>query len=297
MVELSHLTRPGMARILVKVEGCNPTGSKKDRLAREVITAARRDGRLQPNQAVVEYSGGSTGTSLAFVCAALGHPLFIVSSDAFSAEKRAHMSAFGAQVLLVPSDGGTITERLIKSMIARAHEVAESERAFWTDQLNNSDATRGYQGLGKEIWEGSGRQVDAIVDCVGTAHGIMGVAKVLRAENTTLWVVAVEPAESPFLSTGQTGGHRIEGIGLGFRPPAWDDSLVDEVVAVSSEDAHAMARRLATEDGLFAGPSTGASVVAALRLAERLGEGKTVATIAVDSGMKYLSTEVFNQLH
>lgn len=293
IVELRRLVELGMARVLVKVEGANPTGSKKDRMAREVILSAERDGRLKPGQPVVEYTGGSTGTSLALVCAATGHPLHIVTSDAFSQEKRDHMAALGARIVVVPSVDGRITKELIDSMIARAGEIADQMGAYWTDQLRNPDATRGYHGLGEEIWEQSDGRVDAYVESVGTAHSILGVAQVLRARNPNVEIVAVEPAESPILSQGRTGGHRIEGIGIGFVPPAWDGSKVNAIEVVSSEEAFTMARRLSEEEGIFAGASSGANVAAALRLAARLGEGTTVATLAVDSGMKYLSTEVY----
>lgn len=317
MVELRRLIRPAMARVLVKIEGANPTGSKKDRMAREVIAAAERDGRLKSGQPVVEYTGGSTGTSLALVCAVTGHKLYIVTSDAFSQEKRDHMRALGAEVVVIPSEDGRITAELFKTMIARASEIAEERGAFWTDQLNNRDAAPGYHGLGQEIWEGatspspfstqekrergpggegSGAGLDSYVESVGTAHGILGVAQVLREKNPTIEIVAVEPAESPILSQGKTGAHRIEGIGLGFMPPLWDPSIVYSIETVSSDDAYAMARRLAAEEGIFAGASSGANVAAALRVAARLGEGKTVATIAVDSGMKYLSTEVYRDV-
>lgn len=293
-VELRRLVRPGAARVLVKLEGANPTGSKKDRMAREAILAAEREGRLAPGQAVVEYSGGSTGTSLALVCAATGHPLTVVSSDAFSREKLDHMAALGARVEEIASDRGLITRELIQAMIARARELA-ADGAFWTDQLNNPDAARGYHGLGEEIVRDADGRVDAYVESVGTAHSILGVSTALRRQCPTVHVVAVEPAESPILSQGLAGAHRIEGIGIGFVPPAWDANSVNAIDAVFTDDAYAMARRLAAEEGIFAGGSTGANVVAALRVAERLGEGHTVATLAVDSGMKYLSTEVFRR--
>lgn len=293
IVELRRIVEPGSARILVKLESANPTGSKKDRMARESIEAARRDGRLRPGQAVVDYSGGSTGTSLAFVCAALGHPCTIVATDAASEEKRRHMAAYGAEVVVLASDDGRITKELILATIERAKEIAETRSAFWVDQLNNPDATRGYHSLGAEIKEALGIRIAAYVDCVGTAHGLLGVAEALPEETR---IVAVEPAESPVLSAGRSGGHRIEGVGLGFVPPAWNSSAIDRIETVSSADAQAMARRLAAEEGIFAGTSTGANVLAAMRVAERLDATGPVVTIAVDSGIKYLSTEVFRSL-
>jgi cysteine synthase len=241
----------------------------------------------------VEYTAGTTGVSLAFVCAALGCGLHVVFSDAFSTEKRQTMLAFGAVVEDVPSDEGRINEALIKAMIARAGEVSDRPGHWWCDQLNNHDAVLGYAALGEEIWDQADGRVDAFVHAVGTAHSIHGAADAIRSRGGDLHVTAVEPAESPVLSGGPTGSHRIEGIGIGFVPPLWDPEQVDEIQQVSSEDAAAMARRLAREEGLFAGTSSGANVVAALRVAERLGPAATVVTILCDSGLRYLSTELY----
>jgi cysteine synthase len=292
IVELKHLVQPGMARVFVKLEGSNPTGSKKDRMAKEVIEAAERRGDLKPGQPVVEYTGGSTGTALALMCAATKHKLFIVSSDAFSQEKLDHMAALGAQVVIVKSDQQRITQDLIKSMIQRASEIAKDENAYWTDQLNNHDASRGYEPLGREILDQAG-PIDAYVDSIGTAHGIIGVAAGLRQVGSRAEIVGIEPAESPIITQGKTGAHRIEGMGLGFIVPSWSESVVDSMETVSSEEAHDMSRRLSAEEGIFAGSSSGANVAVALRVAARLGRRKTVATIACDHGMKYLSTEVY----
>jgi cysteine synthase len=295
IVDLQHIVEPGMAQVSLKLEGANPTGSKKDRMAKEVIEAAERRGDLRPGQPVVEYTGGSTGTSLALICAATGHKLFIVSSDAFSQEKRDHMAALGATLELIPSDQQRITEALIKAMIQRASEIAREEDAYWTDQLNNPDASRGYEPLGREIIDQLG-SLDAYVDSIGTAHGIIGVAAGLKAAGSSAEIVGIEPAESPIITEGRTGAHRIEGMGLGFVVPAWDGTVVDSVETVSSEEAYAMARRLSAEEGIFAGPSTGANVAVALRVAARLGTGKKVATLACDHGMKYLSTELYRNV-
>ena len=296
LVQLRRVVPAAAGRVLVKVEGANPTGSMKDRMALAAIEAAEAAGALQAGGTVVEYTGGSTGTSLALVCAAKGYRLRIVTSDAFSQEKRDHMAALGAEITLVPSDEGRITEELIKAMIERARTYSREPGAFWTDQLNNRDAARGYAPMGDEIWAQAGGRVDAFVQAVGTAHSIEGAARALRRHRPDVRVVAVEPAESPMLSEGRTGAHRIEGIGIGFVPPLWDASIADEIQAVSTDDAKAMARRLAREEALFAGASSGANVVAALRLAERLGPEATVATVLVDSGLKYLSTDVFRSV-
>ena len=292
LVELVRLVPPGSARVMVKLEFANPTGSMKDRMARTAIEGALRDGRLQPGETVVEYTAGTTGISLAFVCAALGFPLHIVFSDAFSDEKRHTMAAFGAVVEDVASSGGDITESLIKAMIARAAEVSSQPGHWWCDQLNNHDAIDGYVPMGEEIWAQTSGQVDAFVHAVGTAHSIHGVARALRRHRHDVRVVAVEPAESPVLSGGQSGANRIEGIGIGFVPPLWEPDAVDAIEAVSADEAFAMARRLAREEGLFAGASSGANVAAALRVAAQLGPDATVVTILCDSGLRYLSTDV-----
>jgi cysteine synthase A len=194
----------------------------------------------------------------------------------------------------VPSDAGRITETLIKSMIARAGEVAAQPGHWWCDQLNNHDAIGGYLPLGEEIWTQTEGRIDAFVHAVGTAHSIHGAARGLRGHGANLRVIAVEPAESAVLSGGPTGSHKIEGVGIGFVPPLWEPHLVDEIQTVSTNEAVAMARRLAREEGLFAGASSGANVVAALRVAKRLGPEATVVTILCDSGLRYLSTELYN---
>jgi cysteine synthase A len=293
LVQLRHVVPESSAQVLVKLEWENPTGSMKDRMAAAVIDSAVADGRLEPGGSVVEYTGGSTGTSLALVCAARGYPIRIVTSEAFSAEKRDHMKALGAKLTLVPSEGGLTTKKLILDMVELARELSREPGAFWTDQLNNHDAIGAYHSLVEEIWSQTGGQVDAFVQSVGTAASLRGVARVLRGHRAGVEIVAVEPAESAVLSGGQPGPHKIEGVGVGYVPPLWDGSVVDDVVAVSTADAKAMTRRLAREEALFAGTSSGANVVAALRVAERLGAGKTVVTLMVDSGLKYLSTDVY----
>jgi cysteine synthase A len=277
----------------VKVESHNPTGSMKDRMALSVVDRAAASGRLPPDGTLVEYTGGSTGTSLAFVCAARGFAITLVTSDAFSREKRDHMRALGAKVIEIPSDQGRITKELVEAMMSKAAALSASPSTFYADQFNNVDAIAGYAPLGEEVWEQSGGQVDAFVQAVGTAHCLAGVAQVLRTHDPGVRIVAVEPAESPVLSGGDPGAHQIEGIGVGFVPPLWSDELADELVAVSTSDAQAMSRRLAREEALFVSTSSGANVVAALRVAEALGAGRTVVTVLCDSGMKYLSTDLF----
>lgn len=293
LVQLRKVVPAGSARLVAKLESCNPTGSMKDRMARAAIEAAERSGRLQPGATVVEYTGGTTGISLAFVCAARGYGMEIVFSDAFSQEKALAMRALGAHLTIVPSGGAGITEALIRRMIDTARAISERPGAFWVDQLNNPDAVNGYHALGEEIWEQTEGRVDALVQAVGSAHAIHGAARPLRRHKPSLLVAAVEPAESAVLSGGASGAHRIDGIGIGFVPPLWHRDEVDEIFAVSTAEAKAMARRLAREEGIFAGTSTGANVVAALRVAARLGPAATVATIVVDSGLRYLSTDLF----
>ena len=295
LIELRRIVPRGSARIVAKLESANPTGSMKDRMARALIERAAADGRLTPGGTVVEYTAGTTGISLALVCAALGYRAHMVFSDAFSDEKRTTMRAYGAEITDVPSDHKRITEQLIKTMIATAGEISRRPKHWWCDQLTNRDGEAGYFPLGEEIWQQTGGRVDALVHCVSTAHSIHGTARALRRHNPRLGVVAVEPAESAVLSGKPSGSHQIEGIGIGFIPPLWKPDEVDEILTVTTEEAKAMARRLAREEGVFAGTSSGANVVAALRAAERLGARATVATIIVDSGLRYVSTDVFRR--
>jgi cysteine synthase A len=281
------------ATLLAKLEWENPSGSMKDRMALAVISRAEADGRLKPGDTVVEYTGGSTGASLALVCAAKGYRIRIVSSDAFSREKRDQMAALGAELTLVPSEDGRTTKKLILDMIDAARRLSQEPRTYWTDQLNNHDSITGYYPLGEEIWQETEGKVDAFVQSVGTAASSRGVATVLRRYRPGIRVVVVEPAESAVLAGGEPGPHKIEGIGIGYLPPLWEPTLVDEVVPVATEDAKAMARRLAREEGIFAGTSSGANVIAALQVAERLGPEATVVTVIVDSGLKYLGTDVY----
>ena len=281
------------ARILLKLELENPTGSMKDRMALAMIDAAEADGRLRPGGSVVEYTGGSTGVSLAFVCAAKRIPLQIVTSDAFSREKRDHMKALGASLTLVPSPTGGTTKALTLEMIETARRLAAAPGSYWTDQLNNRDQLSSYEAMGEEIGEQAGGRVDAFVQSVGTGGSLRGASTTLRARFQDVRIVAVEPEESAVLSGGASGSHRIEGIGAGFVVPLWTAGLADEIETVSSDEAMATARRLAREEGVFAGTSTGGNVAVALRIAARLGPGRTVVTVAVDSGLKYLSTPLY----
>jgi cysteine synthase A len=282
------------AEVWVKLEAANPTGSYKDRMALAMIEAAERDGRLKPGQPVVEYTGGSTGSSLALVCAVKGHPLRIVSSDAFADEKILTMRALGAEVELLPSPQG-ITPDLIPAMVKRAGEIAEETGAFWTDQFNNLDMIDGYRRLGEELLEQlpGPPAIAALCLYVGTAGCFLGTSRALRAELPDLHRVVVEPAESAVLSGGAPGTHHIEGGGIGRWPPHLTPDDFDEVIAVSDADAFASAREAARTDGVFSGPSTGANLVAARAVAARLGPGHRVVTAQVDSGLKYLAGALY----
>jgi len=293
LVPLRRVVPAGCADVLVKLEWENPTGSLKDRMAHAVISRAEADGRLQPGGTVVEYTGGSTGTSLAMVCAAKGYRIRIVTSDAFSRDKRDHMVALGAELTLVPSEGGLTTKKLIQDMIEAAREIAREPGTYWTDQLNNQDSIAGYEPLGEEIRQQTLGRVDAFVHSVGTGASSRGVATVLKRHDPSVRVVAVEPAESAVLSGGPSGPHKIEGVGIGYVPPLWEPSLIDGIVPIPTADAKEMARRLAREEALFAGTSSGANVLAALQVARELGPGRTVVTLMCDSGLKYLSTDVY----
>jgi cysteine synthase A len=278
------------ARILLKLESENPTGSMKDRMALAMIEAAEADGRLAPGGSVVEYTGGSTGVSMSLICAARGYPMHIVSSDAFTQEKLDYMAILGARLQIVPSEGGGMTEKLTRDMVEAARIIAAQTGSYWTDQLNNTDQLAAYHKMAEEIWNQTGGQIDGFVQSVGTAASLRGIAEGLRRHRERIRMVAVEPSESPVLSGGPPGAHKIDGIGAGFVVPLWQKQIADQIEQVSTEEAIDMAFRLAREEGLFAGTSTGANVIAALRLAKQLGPGATVVTVMCDTGMKYLKT-------
>jgi cysteine synthase len=289
LIALRNIKAGNGARILLKLESENPTGSMKDRMALAMIEAAEMDGRLCPGGAVVEYTGGSTGVSLSLVCAVKGYPLHIVTSDAFAREKLEHMKILGARLQILRSESGRMTEKLTRDMIAAAGIVARETGSFWTDQMNNRDQLAAYHAMAEEIWTQTAGRIDGFVQSVGTAASLRGIAEALRRRNDRIRVLAVEPAESPVLSGGRTGAHKIDGIGAGFVVPLWRADITDRIEPVSTEEAKAMALRLAREEGLFAGTSTGANVVAALRMAEDLAPGAAIVTVMCDTGMKYLS--------
>jgi len=289
LLALRNVTAENGARIVLKLESENPTGSMKDRAALAMVQAAADDGRLTAGGSVVEYTGGSTGVSLSLVCTVKGYPLHIVTSDAFAVEKLRHMKSLGAKLHIVRSDSGWMTEKLTRDMIEAARIIAMETGSFWTDQLNNTDPLAAFDDMAEEIWTQTDGQVDGFVQSVGTAASLRGIGEALRRRNEQIRIVAVEPAESPVLSGGPAGAHQIDGVGAGFVVPLWREGLADQIEHVSTAAAVAMVARLAREEGLFAGTSTGGNVIAALRLAEQLGPGATVVTVMCDTGMKYLS--------
>jgi len=292
LVRLRRLVAPASADVVVKLEYFNPTGSYKDRMALAMIEGAERRGTLRPGMRVVEYTGGSTGSSLAMVCAMKGYDFHPLSSDAFAAEKLDTMRAFGADLELVPSDGGKVTPGLFDRFKARIKELAQDPNTFWTDQFNNADAIEGYANIGRELLAQAGR-VDAFVGMVGTAGMLVGVSQALKQAGAGTRIVALEPSTSPFLTTGKAGPHRVEGTAAGFWPPHLTAGSYDEARAIDEDAGRAMARRAARAEGIFAGTSTGLNLAAAIDVARELGPGKLVATVAVDTGLKYLAGDLF----
>jgi cysteine synthase len=289
LLPLRKVTPKNGSRILLKLENENPTGSMKDRMALAMIEAAEADGRLRTDGSVVEYTGGSTGVSLSLVCAVKGYPLHIVTSDAFAREKLEHMKILGARLQVIHSESGGMTEKLTRDMVEAARIIAEKKGSYWTDQLRNKDQLVAYHKMAEEIWIQTGREIDGFVQSVGTAASIRGIGEALRRHNKQIKILAVESSESAVLSGGHSGSHKIDGVGAGFVVPLWQPGIADQIEQVSTDEAKAMVTRLAQEEGLFAGTSTGANIIAALRLAEQLGPHATIVTVMCDTGMKYLS--------
>jgi len=294
LIKLQHLTEPGSADIYVKYEGGNPTGSMKDRMALAMIEGAERRGDLLPGGTVVESTGGSTGSSLAMVCASKGYRAHFVSSDAFAKEKLQTMTAFGADLEIIPSENGLITARLIDTLIARARELSKGPNTFWTDQFNNVDNRNAYHDMAREIINVLGHDIDEFIMGVGTGGSFSGNAEVLKKEIPAIRCIAIEPLHVRSLSGGDISGtHKLEGIGTGFVPSICRLDLADEIIPVSDEDAVEMARKLARTEGIFGGTTSGANVWAAIQRAKIIGPGKKIVTIIVDSGLKYLNGNLY----
>ncbi|HYX29460.1 MAG TPA: cysteine synthase family protein [Pyrinomonadaceae bacterium] len=294
VVKLENVVAPKSADVLVKLEYYNPTGSYKDRMALAMIEGAEARGDLKPGMEVVEYTGGSTGSSLALVCAVKGYHFRPISSDGFAREKLDTMRAFGADLTVMESDGGKLTPDLFQRMRAEAEARAKDENVFYTSQFHNEDAIKGYMNIGRELAAQAGGQIDVYCGAVGTAGMLMGVSRAFKEAGCAARIVALEPASSPVLTQGHGGAHRVEGISAGFVPPHLDSKLFDEARAINEAEARVMARRLAKEEGIFTGTSSGLNVAAAVKLASELGPGKTVATVAVDTGLKYLAGDLFS---
>lgn len=293
VVRLGRVVPAGSADVIVKLESLNPTGSYKDRMALAMIEGAEARGALRPGMRVVEFTGGSTGSSLGMVCAAKGYRFVVLSSDAFSREKLLTMEALGAELRMVPSEGGKVTPVLFSRFKKEIAVLAGEPDTFWTDQFHNEDAVQGYMGIGIELLQQTGGRIDAFCGAVGTGGMLRGVARAFREAGSRARIVALEPASSPALTEGRGGAHRVEGIGTGSVPPHMVDRPFDEARSIEESDARTMARRLAREEGLLVGTSTGLNIHAAVQLARELGPGKTVATVAVDTGLKYLAGDLF----
>ncbi len=294
LIKLEKLSEPGWADIYVKYEGANPTGSMKDRMALSMIEGAEKRGELKAGGRVMDYTGGSTGSSLAMVCAAKGYRAYFVSSDAFAQEKLQTMKAFGATLEIFPSGDGKISAKLIDSMVARAGELSKEPNTFWTDQFNNVDNRNAYHKMAKEIIDELGNDIDEFIMGVGTGGCFSGNAEILKKEIPTIRCIAIEPFYVRALSGGDISGkHKLEGIGSGFVPSITRLDLADEIMPVKDEDAIDTARKLSQTEGIFGGTTSGANVWAALQRAKKIGAGKKIVTVIVDSGLKYLNGELY----
>lgn len=294
LIKLEHIVGNDCADVYVKFEGANPTGSMKDRMALSMIEGAEKRGELKPGGKVVEYTGGSTGSSLAMVCATRGYKAHFVSSNGFSEEKLQTMRAFGATVEIIHAEGGILTAGVIDKMIARAKELIGEPNTFWPDQVNNPDNKKGYHAMAQEIMDQLGTDIDEFVMAVGGGGCISGNSEILKEHIPTLKTIAVEPYNVRNISGGDTSGtHKLEGIGLSFKPSIFREDLVDEIIPVKDEDAHETANRLAKMEGIFGGYTSGANVWAAMQRAKILGPGKKIVTVIIDSGLRYLHGDLY----
>ncbi|OLN96992.1 Cysteine synthase 1 [Colletotrichum chlorophyti] len=295
VVQLKRILPDNYADVFVKLEFMSPTGSYKDRMAKSMIEEAERRGDLTPDTTVVEATGGSTGSSLAFVCAVKGYKFLALSSDAYANEKLQTMAAFGATVDITHSPSGKATADLMTSMKSRAVDLGSRDHFFHTDQFSNRDALVGYAEIGHELIEQLPDGFDAFCGAFGTAGMVMGVSSVIKANYPNVRVVLLEPSSAALLTEGRSGSHGVDGIAPGFISTHLDRKLYDEARTVSEDDARDMCRRLCREEGLLVGTSSGLNIAAAISLAKELGPGKKVVTIACDTGLKYLSGSLFSQ--
>ena len=291
LIKLNNIVPENHANVWLKYEAGNPTGSFKDRMALSVIKNALVDGKIKKGDRLIEYTGGSTGSSLAFVSAALGLKFTAVFSDAFSISKKQTMEAFGADVLIEKSFGKGITPELINRMKERAFNISNDENIFYVDQFGSSNVINGYIPMGKEIISQLDK-VDVFCASVGTAGALMGTFKGLKSPKTKL--IAFEPSQSPFISSGKGGSHKVEGIGVGFMPPFLDKSALNSIISINQDDAFDMCRKLAKDEGIFCGGSTGMNVYGAIKIAGDLGKGYDVVTLGCDNGIKYLGSHIYS---
>ena len=293
IVKLEKIIPSGCGEVYVKLEANNPTGSKKDRMALSMIEGAEKRGDLKEGMSVVEYSGGSTGAGLAFVCAIKGYRFRLITADVFGKEKIGLMRALGADLEVIKSEDGKITKELIGKMIERAEEISVEPDTFFTDQLNNMDVIEGFVPLGDEILKQLDGKVDAVCDTIGTAGTLMGIAKSFKDNGAHSKVIALEPASSPILSKGIKGAHNVEGVGLGFIPAIYNSEYVDDVISIEESLARQTCKELASKEGIFCGTSSGMNVAGAIKLSKSLGPKSKVVAVACDTGLKYLSEGLF----
>ena len=288
MIELQSVRPENGASIVVKWEGANPTGSLKDRMALAMVEGARRSGELAPGDPVVEFTGGSTGSSLAFACTVLGHPCHVVSADCVAEEKLTSMRALGADLFVVETPDGTVYDGLSEDMRAEAERIAAAEGAYFTDQFNNPDQLDGYEALGREILDQRPDVTDFTM-VVGTGGCAMGTARSFRRRDAGVEITVVEPAESPVVSEGTTGEHSVQGTAIVGSPPLVDRDLYDGVCTLPNEAGVECVREIAREEGLLVGTSSGMNVAAAREVAAERDPDDVVVTVACDTGLKYLS--------
>lgn len=294
LIKIEKLTGKDSADIYVKVEGANPTGSMKDRMALSMIEGAEKRGDLQKGGTVVDYTGGSTGSSLAMICSAKGYKAHFVSSDAFAEEKLQTMRAFGATLELVPSENGKITANVIDTALARVREIAQQANTFYTDQFKNVDNRNAYHKMAEEIMDELGDDIDEFMAGVGTGGCFSGNSEIFKQRIPNIRCIPIEPYNVRTLSGGDTSGtHRLEGMGAGFVPDICRLDLADEIIAVKDEDAYKTAKDLARIEGIFGGITSGANVWAAIQRAKVIGKGKKVVTVICDSGLKYLQGDLY----